>query len=519
MQAIADAGRRPADRRSAGADNFWAEHGASVGALADRGLSKSQILERFALLFPELEQASIAAALDRSDIAFSKSYDVRHFPDAVLELGVWYVLGVDLGLVPDRGAALASIDVDEASELHEALGDRGFSSDQIAEILAVATGARELAGTTELSLSKKRYSELRIAAVSAQADSRQRYPWPADAQTVMRRLGNLYWTDAMIEIGLVASEGGRSKGLLHFTDSSYPSALGKYVADRRAAGAGASYDDYDVWRRREYRDGRTWPSGMAIRNRFGSWASAMRFIGGEAIASTSAAAGATSATSLGARTLHAVREEMDRRLEVISSIDRTADRDAEVREFLRTYAGNFEFDRREWLRAMIVLDPGAVSRRLSGTGLNTRQRNALSSSPPNVGAVLTDRYLDNVLSTGGVSNSDGWLAPAVQAELDAIPPLTSALYEVLRATRNLATHVSNESSFRVREALDAAGALDRDFEYQRSIRERNIIQWLSANDQARLRRLAEVMPDIWRAMTTAEAVLRATCDDGGALLL
>ena len=497
------------DRVVERAERFWAEHGASVGALANQGLSKSQILERFALLFPEFGQASIAAALDRSNIAFSKSYDVRHFPDAVLELGVWYLLGLDLGLLPDRDAALGSIDIDEASELHKALGDRGFTSDQIAEVLAVATEARARAATTELSLSKKRYGELRIGAVSAQANSRQRYPWPADAQTVMRRLGDLYWNDAMIKIGLVASKGGRSKGLLHFTDAAYPDALRKYVADRRAAGAGANLEDYEVWRRREYRDGRTWPSAMAIRNRFGSWAAAMRSTGGQTIASASAAAGGASTTSLGARTLYVVREEMERRLEAIRSIDRTADRDAEVREFLRTYAGNFELDRREWLRAMIVLDPGAVARRLSGPRLNATQRNALSSSPPNVGAVLTDRYLDRVLSTGGVSNSDGWLAPAVQAELNAITPLTSALYELLRATRNLATHGSNESSVRVREALNAAGALDRDFEYQRSITERNIIQWLAANDQARLRRLAEVMPDIWRAMTAAEAVLRA----------
>jgi hypothetical protein len=158
---------------------------------------------------------------------------------------------------------------------------------------------------------------------------------------------------------------------------------------------------------------------------------------------------------------------------------------------------------------MIHMDPGAVSRRLapSAPKLEKKQRDALSSSPPDLGAVLTDRYLDRTLSTGGITNSDGWLSPAVQAELDALPPLASAFYEVLRAARNLATHDSEESRSRMREALDAAAALDPDFEYQRPITERNVIRWLSANEQARLHRIAEVMPDIWRAMTAAEAVL------------
>jgi hypothetical protein len=120
--------RRRADKRSTKAEKFWREHGATVAALADQGRSKRQIVDRFALLFPELEQATIQTALDRSGITFSKPTDPRHFPDAVLELGVWYVLGLHLQLDPDRGAALASMDFEEASELRDALGQRGFQA-------------------------------------------------------------------------------------------------------------------------------------------------------------------------------------------------------------------------------------------------------------------------------------------------------------------------------------------------------------------------------------------------------
>jgi uncharacterized protein (DUF433 family) len=518
--------RRRADRRSTEAEEFWGQHGATVEALANQGRSKQQILDRFALLFPELEQAIIQAALDRCGITFSKP-GPRHFSDPALELGVWYVLAVHLQIAADRGAALASMDFEEASALCAALRQRGFSRDEVAETLAVAIEARELAATTACSLSKAKYDQLRTPTANSQRDTRGLHPWPPDSQTVMKRLGNGYWTEAMVRIGLVPNEGGRSKGLLMFSEESYPSALEKYVNDRRAAGATTSFDDYDAWRRREYRDGRTWPSGVAIRNRFGSWSSAMRSLIGEESGSTSGAESASLSgkesgsmpgaesvsreVSLSAKTLHVVREDLQRRLDTIRGITRASERDVEVREFLKAYAGNFEIDRREWLRAMILLDPTAPARRLdpSAPRLDKRQRDSLSSSSPDLGAVLTDRYLDRTLSNGGIANADGWLAPAVQAELDAHSPVVSALYGVLRAARNLVTHDSEESRVRMREALDAAAALDADFDFQRAITEQLVVRWLSANGQARLRRVAEVMPDIWRAMTAAEAVLRA----------
>ncbi len=510
--ALAARKSRRADKRSTDVEALWTEHGATIGALANQGLSKQQILDRFALLFPELEPATIQIALDRSGITYSKPLDPRHFTDAALELGVWYVVGLDLRLDADRRASLASTDFDDAFELRNALAAREFANDQIAEILAVAIGAREHAATTPCSLSKASYDALRTPTVDSHHDAQRLHPWPADAQTVMKRLGEGYWTDAMVRIGLAPNQRGRSKGLLMFSEESYPRALAKYVYDRRTAGATTSYADYDAWRRREYRDGRTWPSGVAVRNRYGSWSNAMRSTH-TTDADSDVATGTSNREGINesAKTLHAVREEMFHRLDAIRNVARAAERDSEVREFLKSYAGNFEIDRRKWLRAMILTDPESVARRLapSAPKLDKKQRVSLSLSPPDLAAGLTDRYLDSTLTTGGIANADGWLSPAVQAALDALPQWVSGLYELLRAARNLATHDSAESRGRLRRALDAAAVLDADFEYKRAVTELNVIRWFSANDQARLRKIADVMPHIWLAMTAAEAVLRA----------
>jgi hypothetical protein len=499
---------RRRDAQSKVVDGFWTDHGATVAALANQGLSKQQVLDRFGLVFPELDSAIVQSALDRSGITYSKPLDPRHFTDAALELGVWFVVGLDLELPADRGAALASTDFEDAFALREALRARGFTDGEIADFLATAIGARDLATTTACSLSKSRYDKLRIPTVQSQQKAQTLHSWPADAQTVMKRLGSGYWTDAMVTIGLVPNDRGRSRGLLLFDEGSYPEALSNYTFDRRATGAQTTYADYDAWRRREYRDGRTWPSAIAIRNRYGSWSNALRSAD-DRHGSDLRDAPSSRDVSESAKTLHAVREEMTRRLEAIQAGG--VDRAAAVRDFLMSYAGNFEIDRREWLRAMILTDPRSVPRRLepSAPKLDKKQRVLLELSPPDIAGALTDRVLDRMLSGGGIANVDGWLAPSAQTELDALPASVPALYELLRAARNLATHDSDEARLRLREALDGAAAVDAQFVFKSAVTELNVIRWLAANDQARLKKVAEVMPQIWRAMTAAEAVLRS----------
>jgi hypothetical protein len=88
------------DEQSANAEAFWREHAATVAALADRGNSKQETLDRFALPFPNLGSAIIRTAFDRSGITFSKPVEPIHFSNAVLELGVWYAVGLNLDLEP-----------------------------------------------------------------------------------------------------------------------------------------------------------------------------------------------------------------------------------------------------------------------------------------------------------------------------------------------------------------------------------------------------------------------------------
>jgi hypothetical protein len=211
-----------------------------------------------------------------------------------------------------------------------------------------------------------------------------------------------------------------------------------------------------------------------------------------------------------AQILHAVREDMTGRLHELANIKEVSARDQKVRTFLQEYAGSFEIDRRNWLRAMIVLDTAAVPRRLvAGSGLTRKQRDALGASPPNLEDGLTDKDLDNLLGKEGVATSGGWFSPSAEAELASITPEMQQRYKVLRECRNLMTHHSQEARGRVQEALSDLAQLNASFRFNQSVTEINILRWFSSNSFKRLELIAMSMPEIWKSMLAAEAIVRS----------
>ena len=123
---------------------------------------------------------------------------------------------------------------------------------------------------------------------------------------------------------------------------------------------------------------------------------------------------------------------------------------------------------------------------------------------------LKDMYLDKMLSgpQGGPRNTDGWLRADAQVELDAMSDETVAKVKVLRETRNLLTHDSEEAKARLTQSIDALSSLDSGFNLRQATTRRVILIWLSGADGQRLRQLAEGIVATWRAMIVAESVLR-----------
>jgi hypothetical protein len=183
-----------------------------------------------------------------------------------------------------------------------------------------------------------------------------------------------------------------------------------------------------------------------------------------------------------------------------------------VEEFITNYWQEFEYSRREWLRKVIEIDTEAARHRLEQGGLSRSQRDALEQDPPNTAAVLTDMYLDRMLSgkNGGPRNADSWLRSEAQSELDALPDDVVARVEVLHEIRNFLTHSSEESRNRLQAALARLSSEDGRFTLRRGITRRILLDWLTSEQVQRLRAIAESIPATWRTMIVVESVLDST---------
>ncbi|AMM19462.1 hypothetical protein AX769_04035 [Frondihabitans sp. PAMC 28766] len=500
------AARREAQTRTDNAlvRSFWEEHGLSVAALAETGARKFDVIDRFRLLFPAIDPVVVATALDASQVVFSKQDEAHHFPESALRLGVHYLVGVHLRIEGDPGAALVGLELDDLRALEGVLLPRGFSVEEIANILAVAAAVQEQARGQRLTLTKNKYMELRKPFVT-RPRGEVAHPWPADAQTVMKRLGQGYWDDAMTSAGLGTSGRGRARGLLLFSEEDYRDAVAHFIQDRNSVNASTGSAHYEPWREREMQGNRSRPSLPAIRNKFETWQAAIR----AATTAPQLRAKASQRNAPPAITfLHAARVDQRQALQEFESAEGISESDAAVRSLLTSYAQTFEIDRRSWMRSMILADPAAGLRRAAlPKGALRRAHDELVGNAADPLAVIDDTYLDRLLSSG-LGNVDGWLSQDVETELAPLNELTT-MYELLRAARNYLIHVSDHSVERLRAALVDHAAVDSSYRFTRTVTPTTFIRWMAASDGARLREVVEVIPKAWSLMAIAEGVLFA----------
>ena len=285
-------------------------------------------------------------------------------------------------------------------------------------------------------------------------------PWPPTAQTVMKRLGNGYWEQALRNIGdshqmSAAVSVGYSDSLRMITITlSWTSSRRQTRPDRAP-----TFDAYREWVESEDRAGRRRPSDASVRLRYTSWNNAKRLV---------AASGARTPASIHTRqrtvtgsspastlALHRAQDELRRFLGELKRRLLHLKSRRWLKSSLRTTGRNLNTRRREWLRNIIEIDPEAVERRLQQGGLSRSQRDAFEQDLPDIAGALSDIYLDRMLSgkSGGLRSTDSWLRSEAQAELDALPDDVVARVKVLHEVRNFLTHSSEEARNRLHAAL------------------------------------------------------------------
>jgi hypothetical protein len=267
--------------RKAASEAFMMQYGDLARQMAKRGVTRPDAVLKLQALYPAIDVDLAEDALRESSIVFDKSQIDDIFSKEAVAAGVWYLLGSELRLAPDREWAAVNLDLSLISELRAALGSAEATLDDIATILGVIGAAQKhLASNPTSSITGKRYQELREELVVALGlVSRQgAFPWPPTRQTVTKRFGG--WNEALEAMGIGTTKQGRSKGLLKFTREEYDDAVGDFRFYAKAAETNATYAAYDDWVKHELAAGRSRPSGASVRNIYGTWADALRSVKG-----------------------------------------------------------------------------------------------------------------------------------------------------------------------------------------------------------------------------------------------
>ncbi|WP_234005521.1 sigma factor-like helix-turn-helix DNA-binding protein [Arthrobacter sp. PGP41] len=181
---------------------FLAQYGNLARQMAKRGVSRPDTVLKLQALFPTIDVDLAEDALRGSAILFSKAQVDDIFSQEALAAGIWFLLGSDRNLAPDREWAVVNLDLSLMSELRAALESAEASPDDVATILGVIGAAQKhLSEDPAVSITGARYQELRDELVVAFGlVSRQgAFPWPPTRQTVMKRFGG--WNEALEAMG------------------------------------------------------------------------------------------------------------------------------------------------------------------------------------------------------------------------------------------------------------------------------------------------------------------------------
>lgn len=270
---------RQADAKAA-AEEFMTRYGDIAREAAANGATRAETVTRLGMLFPGMDAELADATLRDSNLRFDKNSQAA-FSKAVLEAGLYYLVGSELGVAPDPSHAAVHLEFTLMTELTAILKKSTATAADIATILGIIGAAkRHIAAHPETTITGSRYDKLRDELVPALGWESRRgaTPWPPTKQTLMGRY--TYWNAALESVGMAPAKKGRQPGLVKFTEKIYEQAVRDFAAEMDRQNVRPSHDRYAQWCADMNAAGREYPSPSSLRNFFGSWSAALRTVRG-----------------------------------------------------------------------------------------------------------------------------------------------------------------------------------------------------------------------------------------------
>lgn len=247
-----------------------------------QGYTKQECAVAVKALFPGHPQEIVELALKETGLVFSIGKVSPQFGDELLKAAVYFVVGKINDLQLDEAGIARVVPPKMISEIAAHANENPFpsiGSDIALRYIAGAIEALESGATISLSHQAYEKERTRIWALEGWFGGAEQY-WPPTKQTVMKRLGDSYWDDAMLALGLTLSaRRGRARGNWKYSNADYEAAVRDYLSYCKVHKLNPTFDRFEQWVKLEKASGRQRPSSMSVRNVYGGWIPALQSMG------------------------------------------------------------------------------------------------------------------------------------------------------------------------------------------------------------------------------------------------
>ena len=274
---------KKAQELNAQVEDFITHHGEQIRNRVKNGATRQDITTTFETDYPNYQPTIWPLIAKRMQLVFDVNRSNFAHSDASVIAAVWFTVA------SVHDAASDHIDVED--ELGNDLDDikehilvtvkDGDAADEVIATVAAGKKLVETVDKSESTITKLQFDKVREEFIEAwgHGDTVNNRLWPTTSQTVMKRLGDGFWTQALEKCGVESGSALREYSRTYDEQDMWD-AVDEFYKYCVSSGVHFVAGNYDDWanQAREDNPGTNYPSLATLRNRLGKWSSVKRRI-------------------------------------------------------------------------------------------------------------------------------------------------------------------------------------------------------------------------------------------------
>ena len=264
-------------------EEFITKYGNDIRNKVQNGATRQSIAESFPKDYPDYPTTIWPLVAKRMKLVFDVDRSNFAHSDASVTAAVWFTVATIHEAASDHIDVEDELgnDLDDIKEHILVTVEDEEAADEILTTVAAGKKHIETSDKSESSITKLQFDRVREDFIDAwgrtgEANSRI---WPTTSQTVMKRLGGGFWTQALEACGVESGSALREYNRTYSEQDMWDAvdAFYKYCVANDLHFVASNYDKW-ADHVREENPGVSYPSFATLRNRLGKWSSVKRHV-------------------------------------------------------------------------------------------------------------------------------------------------------------------------------------------------------------------------------------------------